>query len=137
MTNPTIQIPKDIIEPIIQANISAAIIDALGNRSNVMAEVIGAILNVKVDEKGQASNYGNNKSWIDWAVGNALRNAAQTAINEAIATQQEVIKQHLISQLSRKNSPLIKQLVEGMMTGVFNASQSQYRLTVTHDTASR
>lgn len=135
MSNPTIQIPQDVIQPIIQANISAAITQAMGDRTGVVNKVIEQILNVRVDGDGKIDTYSSNRSmsWVDWAVGNALRTAAKEAINQAIAEQQDVIKQHIATQLQRKNSPLIKQLVEGMMTGVFDASKCNYRLNVTHE----
>jgi hypothetical protein len=131
MSNPTLQIPKDVIEPIIQANITAAIAQAMGNGTQVIQQAIASILATSVDSEGKPSSYGNSRRWIDWAVGDSLRKAAKAAIDEHIAAHREAIQKQLVAELSKKNSPLIKSMVEGMMKSCFSESNLKYRLTVT------
>jgi len=128
---PTLQIPRDVIEPIIQAQITASIASALG-ANGIMQKAIESILQTKVGSDGKADRYSDSRGrpWVEWAVGDALRNAARAAILEAVAGQQEALRNEIASQLSRKNSPLVKQLVEALITGVFKAENLKYRLTV-------
>lgn len=129
---PTLQIPRDVIEPIIQAQIAASLASALG-ADGVLRKAVNTILQTPVDSEGKASGYSSdrNRPWIDWAISDALRIAARKAIEQAVEQQGEVIRKELAAQLTKKNSPLIKQMIEAMMTGVFNANQVKYEINIT------
>ncbi len=132
MDNPTLQIPRDIIEPLIQAQINSAIAAAMGGSENLMTRAVQTVLSTKVNSEGKIDGYSshNQKMWIDWAVGDALRRAAQKAIELAVEEQHEAMKKEMIRQLSQKNSPLIKRLVQGLADNMFSQNNLKYRLTV-------
>jgi hypothetical protein len=132
MSNPTIQIPQDIIEPIIQAEITRAVFEAMGPKHVVLEKAVASILTMSVDSEGKPSSY-NGKPWIDWVVGKAVRDAAQAAITEHIATHGEVIKKQLAAELAKKNSPLVKQLIEGMVGAITHPDALRWRLNVSFD----
>ena len=130
MSQPTIAIPKDIIEPIIQAQITAAIASALGPHTFVLRDAITGILSVKVDEKGSPTNYSSGKPWLDWAVGDAVRKAAREAIEQQVDTLRDSIKKQIAAELSKKNSPLVKQIAEGLAGSIFTADNLRWRLSI-------
>lgn len=130
MAQPTFSIPQDVITPIIQAQITAAVAQAMGPQARVMEQAVAGILSTKVDERGTPGNYSSNKPWIEWAVGEAIRAAAKAAIEQFVAEQQEAIKAALVKDLSKKNSPLLKSLMDGMISGVFRADNLKYRLNI-------
>jgi len=132
MSAPTLQIPRDVIEPIIQANITTAIAQALGGSANVMEKAISTILATKVDSEGKPSNYSHpsHKTWLDWAIGDAIRKAARAAIESNIETLQGALKEQMVAQLTKKNSPLIKQIAEGLAAGAFSPEAIKWRLTI-------
>lgn len=132
MSNPTFQIPQDVIAPIIQANITAAIAQALGSSGQVLEKAISTILATQVDAEGKPSNYSHHthKTWLDWAIGDAIRRAAKAAIEENVATLQDALKQQMVAQLTKKNSPLIKQIAEGLATGAFSPDAIRWRLNI-------
>lgn len=133
MSGPTLNIPQDVINPIIQANISAAILSAMGDGSKVMANAIATVLSTKVDpNSGNLSSYSSNNTtpWIDWMLGQAIRESAKAAIVEYMAGQQEAVKKQLAAELSKKNSPLAKTLVEAMATGMADARALSYSISV-------
>ena len=132
MSNPTLQIPKDIIEPIIQAEITKAIIEAMGPKQAVMQHAIASILNVKVDGEGKPASYGG-APWIDWVIGKEIRASATAAIVEHLATHGETIKKQLTAELAKKNSPMVKQLIEGMVGAMTHPDALRWRLNVTFD----
>lgn len=134
MNGPTLNIPQDVINPIIQANISAAILAAMGDGSKVVANAITTILSTKVDpNSGNVHSYQsqNTVPWIDWAMGNAVRESAKAAIIEYLADHQEEVKKHLAAELSKKNSPLAKSLVEAMAKGMADQNALRYAVSVT------
>jgi len=130
MSQPTLSIPKDIIEPIVQANITAAVAGAMGPSGEILRQAIASILTMKVDSNGNPSTYSNTKTWIDWAIGEAIKQAAKTAIEEQTAALQVSIKEYIAAELKKKNSPIVKQIADGMLGAVFDPSNLRYRLTV-------
>ena len=130
MTNPTLQIPSDVINPIIEAQISAAIAQALGQPGALIEKAIRTILATKVNSNGEVSSYGANQTWFDWAVANQIKKAAQAAIEANVAALGDAMKKQFIVELSKKNSPMVKQIVDGMVSGVFKPENLKYRLTV-------
>jgi len=133
MSNPTLQIPKDIIEPIIQAEITRSIVEAMGPKQAVMQHAISTILNMNVDSDGKPSNYGNSRPWIDWVIGAEIKAAATAAIKEHLAAHGDAIKKQLAAEMAKKNSPLVKQLVEGMVGAMTHPDVLRWRLNVTFD----
>ena len=67
---------------------------------------------------------------IEWALNDALKKAAKIAIEEAVMSHKDKMQKELIRQLSVKNSPLIKSMVQSIAAGVFSETNLKYRLTV-------
>ena len=135
MTNATLQVPTDLIDPIIRAEVSKAIIEAMGNRGAILAQAIAGILSTQVDSEGKPSNYSSDRSrtWLDWAVAIAVRTAAKEAIQEAMGQQKEAIKKEMIRQIQMKNSPLVRMFVEGMVSAATAPDVLKYRISIGYD----
>lgn len=130
--NATVQIPNDVLAPIIQAKITEALGSALGSNSHMLRIAVERVLTQKVEEssgKPSASSWGTC-SFIDYLTGNALREAVKVAVQEALTEQKEAVRSALLRELQRKNSPFIKQLVAGMVTGVFDPARIKYGVVV-------
>ena len=132
METASLQLPKDLIEGAIQREVSLAIAKALGDRVQILDQVVQRVLTQKVDDGGKPTSYGHSLEFVQWAVNKALQDAVKRAINEEIGKYGEVIRKSIADQLSRKNSPLLKQLVDGMTTGIVTALGDKWRLTVTY-----
>ena len=48
-----------------------------------------------------------------------------------IQSDGEIIRKEIAAQLPKKNSPLVKQLIEAIMTGVFNSESIKSAITIT------
>lgn len=131
MANPTFEIPKDIINPIIQAHVNEAVIRALDGPQQLVTRAIAGVLQTNVDSEGKPSSYGSSRPWIDWVIGDCIKRAARAAIEEFVATQKDRIKDELVAQLSTKNSPLVKQLVEQMAGAIASENNLKWHLNVT------
>ena len=129
----TFHIPKDVIEPIIQAHVTAAVASALAGKEHLVSEAISAVLNRKVDSSGTPSTYSSSVSWMQWVMDKCIQEATQKAIEEALITHGETLKKTLITELQRKNSPLAKQLVGGLMNALTDKDLLRYRITVAHE----
>jgi len=128
----TLQLPKDLIESAIQQHVTLALANSLGDGSRILEQVVKRTLEQKVDSEGKPERYSSqgNATYIQWLVNDALRKAVHAAVIEELSKYQDRIREALAANLKQKNSPLLKQLVEAMTTGMIKASTDKWRLTV-------
>lgn len=135
--NPTLQIPRDVIEPIIQAHVSAAITQALGERDLLVKTALDRVIMRPVTENGNAPQYSSDKTkpWLEWAVGALIQKAILSALQEELDKHKDQLRDMVIKELQKKNSPLLKQMAEAMVGGFANQETLKYRLTVNVESA--
>lgn len=97
-------ISPELVKPIIEQHIKAAITEAFGGSEKVIEKVINGILTQKVNERGTVSNYNseNKFNWIDIVLTNTVQEVAKAAIKEEVAKNASVIKDAIIEQLRSK-----------------------------------
>jgi hypothetical protein len=131
--NPTFQIPKDVIEPIIQAHVTAAVSAALLDKEKIIEQAVCQVLNRKVDSDGKASSYSYSTTWLQWAMNDCVANAVYKAISNDLDAHQERIRAYIVRELNKKNSPMLRDLVSGMLGALTSETVVKYRLTVSCD----
>jgi hypothetical protein len=132
--DPTFKIPREVIQPIIEAKVSSALIEALGNQDWLVRNCISKVLDQKVKDDGsaQTDSYYQDKSptFLQWALTSCLKAKIKQVIQEEVEKHRETIAEGLRKELAKKTSPLVKQLIEGMTGAIITASKAQYQLTV-------
>lgn len=128
--NATFQLPRDMIEGAIQHHVGLAVSKALGDHSVILGKLIQSVLTQRVDSDGKPSNYSHNAEFITWATNNAVRKAVVECLNEEIKKYEGQIRSNLSEQLAKRNSPLIKNLVESMTRGMVDAASSKWHMSV-------
>ena len=125
---PTLKIPADLIEPAIEANVTAAIALAMGDKVDVMQKAIASVLATPVDENGRPSRYSSDRkrTWLNWCVEDAIKKATEAAVRQHVDQYREQLEETLVAELKRKNSPLAKQLVSHMMTGAMKTASYRW-----------
>lgn len=127
----SVVIPKELLQPVIDAHVSAAIAKALAGPDAIVKGIVERLCNQNVDCEGRPSSYHNDrKTWLQWAVENMLKQAVQATIARELEGHKERIKEYLADELSKKKSPLVRSLVEGMCKGLVTEGL-RYRLEVT------
>lgn len=131
MGEPTFQIPREIIEPIIQAHVATAVTAALSGREAIIEKAVAAVLGAKVDDRGQPDRYDSRGAltWVQWAMQDAVKLATKDALEKAVKGHEEKIREELAHQMTRRNSPLLKSLVAAMVGNLSNANL-RYDVTV-------
>jgi hypothetical protein len=132
MPEPTFQIPKEIIDPIIKAHVNDAVLQALDGPNKAVSGAILAVIQTPVDNDGKPTSW-NGRPWIDWVIGDCIRKATRAAIEAQLAEHGDKLKQALMREMTRKNSPLVKSLIEGMVGAMTNPDVLKYRINVTYD----
>ena len=130
MAEPTFQIPKDVIEPIITAHIATAVSAALAGRERIVEMTVSQLLNMKVDSEGKPSSYDRGQTFIQWVMNDTLRRTVRDIMLEELKKHESVIRAELAAQLTAKKSPLLKQLIEQLTTGIVTAASGSYTLNV-------
>lgn len=124
MDTVNIEISKDLIKPIIEQKIKSAMIEALGDSAVFMDKIIHAVLNEKVDDKGQKNQYSsyNNLTFVDWVMRDSIQKAVHLAVTEWVTENQALIKESLKSILEKKGArdAMAKAMVEGLVNATKN-----------------
>lgn len=131
--NPTFQIPRDVIEPIIQSHVALAVVNALGDGNKLMESAVKRVLETKVNDKGESSSYNSDIPWLQWALHNAVRKAVKEVLEEELSKHKDRLKAQLVSMLQKKNSKLINELIEGMAGAMTNPDVFKYRMRIEFD----
>lgn len=128
----TLQIPQDVLKPIIEARVTEALAGALGPHSKVLEKVVAAVLSVRVNERGEKDTYGrsNSPTFLEWLLEDALKKCVRTVLEDEVMKHKEMIKAALTNEFKKKNSPIVKQLIESM-AGAITGDSLKYRLNVT------
>lgn len=131
--NPTFQIPADVIQPILNAHVSAALVQAFGDKSKILEAAVCRVLNQMVNSDGKPSSYHSREDmpWIQYVVSASLQESVKRAIVEGVAQHEMVIKKCIAAQLKDSKSPVVAALVEGLVGQLVNPDNLKYRLTVT------
>lgn len=128
--NATLQLPKDLIEAVINQEIQKSIALALSDKQ-VFIQAVTSVLTSKVDGDGKYTNDSwRSRPYIEHAVDTAIKQAVKDVIATEIVSFKEQIKTLIAADLKRKNSPLLQNLVDVMTKGIVDASASSYRLEV-------
>ena len=121
-----ITLSKDLIEPIVRAQLQASITSALGRSDLLVAQVVQTMLNQKVDSSGKPSSYNSDTPLITWMANEAIRGAAQEAIKEWFADNKEMMKSHLRTAIT-KNA---KGMAEAFVLSFSEAANCRYTSSV-------
>lgn len=116
----TVAIPRDVIEPIVQARIQAAIVESLGAHKMLVENAVAAVLHAKVDSEGRPSahSYNNYGTFLEHLAKKAISEAAKAALNEYMEQGKEALKARVKKELEKKSSLLAAALVDGLERSV-------------------
>lgn len=130
--NASLQLPRDIIDALVQKHISIAVADAFCDKSNLLEKIVSSVLFLKVDAKGNRSNYesDNKYTWIDVVISQQIKGAVELLLQEELSKHTDRIRSQLARQLSKQNSPLLKQFSEAFAGGIIEAAKDKYRIKV-------
>ncbi len=122
----TIELSKDLIEPIVRAQLQASITAALGRADQLVGSVVQSVMNTQVDDNGNQSRYSSSKPLITWMAESAIKDAAKEAIKEWFADNRDKLKAMLKKEIE-KNS---KGMAEALVLSVVNSFDCKYSAVV-------
>lgn len=113
----SVNIPKDLLEPIIRQHVAAGVVAAIGDPAELIRQIVDRSLKVKVDSEGKVNDYShyNTHDFIDAIAGKTIREATKAAVIEYVNEQRPAIQAAVKAHLTRKTSAVAKALVDGLI----------------------
>jgi len=114
-----VEISQDLVRPIIETKIQAAIHEALGqDPQRLIQAIVDSAMHTKVDSTGEVgkSSYDNKHDFLEVMVKNAIREESKAALDEVIAEHRpkirEAVKRNLMG--ARGAGKVATAVVEGI-----------------------
>ena len=125
-----VQITEDLVQPIIQAKIEAAIVSALADEKGLVEKTVAAALSQKVDSEGKvnSSDYYNTQTRVEYLSVQLVQQAAKDALARWVSENQKQIEKAMYEELSRKSQT--SKLVKAILAGLVDSTKSQWRFDV-------
>ena len=117
-SNVNVEISEDLVKPIIQAKIQAAIVTEMSkDKDGLLEAMVNGAMTQKVNDDGRRvkDSYYNKTPFIEVLCKNAIQEAAREAMKDFIEENKPLIKEKIKKELTRKNSMMAKAVVDGMV----------------------
>ena len=120
MTGMTLNVDENLVKPIIEAEIQAAIVRQLESGKNLIPKLVQAALNQKVDSNGKVSSrgYSDEVPYIEWLCTESIQKAAKTGMEKFIADSAPIIQAEVEKQIRAQSKDIAKAFVEGLAAAV-------------------
>lgn len=109
----SVNIPTDLIKPVIEAEVQAAIIRGLGHSDQLIRNMVTHILERKVDENGKDCHY-SRENLLDVLAKKAIKDAVKLMVDEWVKSQMPFIQKQLETELSKKKNGLAALMTQGL-----------------------
>ena len=126
MSDVNLSISKELIQPIIDAKVSAAVCEALNGSKNIVANVVATVLDMKVNDQGERSSYSNDIPYVQWLCNDAIKNAAKQAIVNYISASNE----KLILAIEKNLQNNTKDIAINLVSSFINATKNSWSMNV-------
>ena len=118
MSNATVNIPKDVLEPIVRAQLAAGIVEALGRPEDLIEKVVGQALGQKVNSQGRVSTstYDNRFDLIELLASKGIHEVVRESLAQWVKDRRPQIEAQVKKALARRESAFAKAMVDGLVT---------------------
>lgn len=134
MSDVQLTISSDVVKPIVEAKIHAAIVQEFGKQEQLMASIVNMALQTKVDSDGKyGRGYSSDKSYIEWVVNKAICGSAQQALTEYV----EQNKPKIVAAFKRHLTTKIDDIAAQMVSCFIENTKNQYNVSVAVNVAKK
>jgi len=126
----TTQVDDNLVKPVVEAEIRAAIVRQLENIDDLIPKMVKAVLLAKVDSTGKVSDrdYNNRYDLLDVMCRDAIQQAATAAMKEYIEESADALRVEVKKQIDASSSNLAKLFVDGLTESL--KTSWQFKVTV-------
>lgn len=123
----SLQLPKDLVEASIEKALREAIAAQLVDQDRLIQKMAYEILNQKVDDSGKPSRYSYAKPFLEWVCSETIRESIVEVFQEEIKSRKSILKEALNAELKKKNSPIVRSLMNATADGLIKATESKWK----------
>lgn len=114
----SLQINEDMVKPILEKQIQAAVMAGIGNPEQLIQKVVSVALSHKVDKNGDVSKYSsdNTHDYLDVLTSKAIREAAKQALEEWLNENKTLVKEMVIKEMNKpaRQKTLVKAFADAV-----------------------
>lgn len=115
----TLNVDENLVRPIVEAEIQAAIVRQLESSQNLIPKLVQAALNQKVDYQGRLGrDYDNKYPYIEYLCNEAIRSAAQEGMKKYIEDSIPLLQVEIEKQIRSQTKNIAKTFVEGIAQSI-------------------
>lgn len=133
MSGMTLNVDNDLVKPVIEAEIQAAVVRELGQMQDLFPQMVKAVITTKVDRDGKPSSYSGNKTYLEWAFYKSINIAIQRAITEWIDANQDELQKELSKQIMASKSEFAQSVLSALVGAVANQWRFNVEVTLPKD----
>jgi YesN/AraC family two-component response regulator len=126
----SLEVSDEIVKPIIEREIQAAMVKALGKQEDLIAQIARSVLATKVDDHGNVNeqNYYNKHDLVETTLSIAIREQVKEAIQEWVNSNTDVIRKQVEKEFSTQRFQ--KEMRRGLADSVIRSMQCKWNTTV-------
>jgi len=115
--NVSISMPDELVRPIIEAKVAAAVAAAIGNSDEIIQSMVSAAMNSKVSSDGKVSDYShyNTFTFLDILCKQAIQDYARAALKKWLEDSKPKIEAAIKKHLDKKTNELAAHTVQAMI----------------------
>ena len=116
----TVNIPRDVLEPIVRAQVTAGVLRAFGDPAELIEQVVARSLTQKVDSDGKVNTYDSYNKYdvAEVLAKQAIHKMTKEMLAEFVEQQRPKIEAAVKSALAKKSGAFAKALVDGLQRSV-------------------
>ena len=114
----TLGINEDMVKPILEKQIQAAILANIGNPEELITKVVSLALRQKVNCEGKIDSYSshNTYDYLEIITGKAIREAAQESLKNWLEENAQLVKAMVIQEMNKpeRQNSLVKAFADAV-----------------------
>lgn len=123
-------INKELITPIVEKEIKAAVVAAMGGADSVIEKVVNHIMYQKVNSEGKVSSYSsdNKYTFIELVLTNNIKDAIGEELKRQIGEKAEPLKKAIVKNL--RNEVTANKLADALLTAFSQTVDSNWKSVI-------
>lgn len=131
----TVNIPDDVLLPILQSQVQAGIVAALGSPEDLITKVVENHLKSKVGSDGKKSRYSydDKHDLIEVMSRACIQKAVRQALQDWVDEKRPAIEEQVKKGLRRKEGVFARAMVDGLVTAIKQSWSFNCEITLGKD----
>lgn len=119
MSDVNIQVSQEVVKPIIEAKIQAAVIAELDKMPILVKELVDRMLSTKVNSEGKPDRYDAKMTLLEWVVNGELRTLCTEVIKEMVKGRRDILKKEFEKTIIKNKGGLAECFLNNLANNAY------------------